>query len=118
MKFGIFLIRLMLGLTFLIHGSQKVFSGFGEPMQMMEGLGLPAFLGTCLALFEFLGGILIILGILTNYIALGFIIIMFGALFTVHLAQGYMASEFVITLLIMSIAITTSYNWRKFFQFY
>ena len=57
-------------LTFIIYGSQKVFSGFGEPMHMMQGLGLPAFLGILLALFEFIGGILIILGILTNYIAL------------------------------------------------
>ena len=118
MRFGMLLIRLMLGLTFIIHGSQKIFSGFGEPMHMMQGLGLPAFLGILLALFEFIGGILIILGILTNYIALGFIVIMLGALFTVHLSQGYMASEFVITLLIMSIAVATSYNWKKFFQFY
>lgn len=43
---------------------------------------------------------------------------MLGALFTVHLSQGYMASEFVITLIIMSIAVATSYNWKKFFQFY
>ena len=87
-------------------------------MPMILGLGLPAFLGILLALFELIGGILIILGILTNYIALGFIVIMLGALFTVHLSQGYMASEFVITLLIMSIAVATSYNWKKFFQFY
>ncbi|MCG7339497.1 DoxX family protein [Staphylococcus sp. ACRSN] len=118
MRTGMLLIRLMLGLTFIIHGSQKVFSGFGEPMHMMQSLGMPAFLGILLALFEFIGGILMILGILTNYIALGFIIIMLGALFTVHLSQGYMASEFVITLLIMNIAIALSYNWKKTIQFY
>lgn len=43
---------------------------------------------------------------------------MLGALFTVHLPQGYMASEFVIALLIMSIAVAISYNWEKCFQLY
>ncbi|MEB8101013.1 DoxX family protein [Staphylococcus xylosus] len=118
MKIGILLIRLMLGLTFVIHGSQKVFGGFVEPIQMMQGLGLPAFIGVLLGLFEFIGGILMILGILSNYIAIGFIVIMLGALFTVHLSKGYMASEFVITLLIMNIAIILSYSWKKLFQFY
>lgn len=118
MKAGVLLIRIMLGLTFIIHGSQKIFSGFNAPMHMMENLGFPAFLGILLALFEFIGGVLMVLGILANYIALGFIVIMLGALFTVHLPQGYMASEFVITLLIMSIAVAISYNWKKCFQFY
>ncbi len=118
LKKGMLLIRLMLGLTFLIHGSQKVFGGFEAPIQMMQGLGLPAFLGVVLGLFEFVGGILMILGILSNYIALGFIITMLGALFTVHLAQGYMSSELVIILLVMSIAVTVSYQWKKFIEFY
>ena len=39
MRLGLLLIRLMLGITFTIHGSQKVFSGFKEPMEMMSGLG-------------------------------------------------------------------------------
>ncbi|KRG09857.1 MULTISPECIES: DoxX family protein [Staphylococcus] len=118
MKAGILLIRLMLGLTFVVHGSQKVFGGFVELMQMMQGLGLPTFFGVLLGLFEFIGGILMILGVLSNYIAVGFIAIMLGALFTVHLSQGYIASEFVITLLIMNIAIILSYSWKKLIQFY
>lgn len=45
MRIGLLLIRLMLGITFTIHGSQKVFGGFKEPMAMMSDLGFPAFLG-------------------------------------------------------------------------
>ncbi|MCC4220367.1 DoxX family protein [Staphylococcus saprophyticus] len=118
MKFGILLIRLMLGIVFMVHGGQKVLGGFSEPMAMMEGLGFPAFFGIVLGLFELIGGILLFFGILTNYIASGFIIIMLGALFTVHLKEGYMASEFVLTLLVMSISMIVSYNWKKFVQFY
>ncbi|MBN6204458.1 DoxX family protein [Staphylococcus saprophyticus] len=118
MKFGILLIRLMLGIVFMVHGGQKVLGGFSEPMAMMEGLGFPAFFGIVLGLFELIGGILLFFGILTNYIASGFIIIMLGALFTVHLKEGYMASEFVLTLLVMSISMIVSNNWKKFVQFY
>ncbi|MFB2003765.1 DoxX family protein [Staphylococcus warneri] len=118
MRLGLLLIRLMLGITFTIHGSQKVFSGFKEPMEMMSGLGFPAFLGIILGVFEFIGGILMIIGLFSNYVAAGFIVIMLGALFTVHLSQGYMASELVILLLIMSIAVMVSYNWKKLLEIY
>lgn len=59
-----------------------------------------------------------IIGLFANYVAAGFIIIMLGALFTVHLAHGYMASELVIILLVMSISVMISYNWKKSFELY
>lgn len=118
MRIGLLLIRLMFGITFTIHGSQKVFGGFKEPMAMMSDLGFPAFLGIILGFFEFIGGILMIIGLFANYVAAGFIIIMLGALFTVHLAHGYMASELVIILLVMSISVMISYNWKKSLELY
>ena len=96
----------------------KVFGGFKEPMAMMSDLGFPAFFGVILGLFEFIGGILMIIGLFANYIAAGFIIIMLGALFTVHLSQGYMTSELVIILLVMSVAVLISYNWKKALELY
>ncbi|MEX6265476.1 DoxX family protein [Staphylococcus saprophyticus] len=56
MRIGLLLIRLMLGITFTIHGAQKVFGGFKEPMAMISDLGFPAFFGVILGLFEFIGG--------------------------------------------------------------
>lgn len=112
------LIRIMLAVVFIAHGGQKVLGGFTEPMAMMEGLGFPAFFGILLGLFEFLGGILLLFGIFTNYIAIGLIIIMLGALFTIHLKEGYMASEFVIVLLIMNISLLFTYDWKKLIQIY
>ena len=44
--------------------------------------------------------------------------IMLGALFTVHLSQGYMTSELVIILLVMSVAVLISYNWKKALELY
>lgn len=117
MSKGIFLIRVMLGITFCIHGTQKILGGFEDPVNMMLMLNLPSILGVALSIFEFIGGILIIFGILTNYISIGFIVISIGALFTVHIKEGYMASEFVLTLLIMNISIILSYKWKKLIQF-
>ena len=57
-----------------------------------------------------------IIGLFANYIV-GFIIIMLGALFTVHLSQGYMTSELVIILLVMSVVLI-SYNWKKALELY
>lgn len=68
MRIGLLLIRLMLGITFTIHGAQKVFGGFKEPMAMISDLGFPAFFGVILGLFEFIGGILMIIGLFANYI--------------------------------------------------
>lgn len=48
-------------------------------MAMISDLGFPAFFGVILGLFEFIGGILMIIGLFANYIAAGFIIIMLGA---------------------------------------
>ncbi|MCD8898504.1 DoxX family protein [Mammaliicoccus sciuri] len=117
MNKGIVLIRIMLGVVFCIHGTQKILGGFEDPVNMMVMLNLPAFLGILLSIFEFLGGILIIFGIIINYISLGFILICIGALITVHLKEGYMASEFVLTLLMMSTSMILSYKWRKIVQF-
>ena len=96
----------------------KVLVALKEPMAMMSDLGFPAFFGVILGLFEFIGGILMIIGLFANYIAAGFIIIMLGALFTVHLSQGYMTSELVIILLVMSVAVLISYNWKKALELY
>ena len=46
----------------------KSFGGFKEPMAMISDLGFPAFFGVILGLFEFIGGILMIIGLFANYI--------------------------------------------------
>ncbi|PNZ08879.1 DoxX family protein [Staphylococcus simiae] len=118
MRIAMLLIRVMLGITFIAYGSQMVFSGFGEPMAMMTKLGFPAFFGILLGLFEFIGGILLVLGVLTNYVSVGIIVVMLGALFYIHIHQGYIASQYVITLIVMSIAVILSNSWKKIIQIY
>jgi putative oxidoreductase len=63
--------RIMLALIFIISGGAKLadVSGTG---QYMAGAGLPASLALPVALFEVIGGIMIVLGIFTRLTALAF----------------------------------------------
>lgn len=90
-----FFARIVLGVIFFAHGSQKVLGWFGGggwqgTIQFFEqSLGIPPALTTIVMLLEFLGGIAIILGFLTRLASLGIILVMLGAIYKVHLAHGF-----------------------------
>jgi putative oxidoreductase len=58
------LFRIMTGLLFLWHGSQKLF-GFPEPMPP----GAPAFIVYIAGPIELIGGVLVMIGLLTSWAA-------------------------------------------------
>lgn len=90
-------VRLALGIIFLAHGSQKMFGLFGGPglsgtAQMMNQLGIPAFLAYCAAFAEFFGGLMILLGFLTRLGGGLISIVMLVAIFKVHWPFGLLTS--------------------------
>lgn len=92
---ALFLLRLALGVIFVMHGSQKVLGLFGgEGLQatvqfFQTKLGIPPALGYTAAFTEFFGGIALVLGLLTRVAALGIGINMGVAMWKVHLANGF-----------------------------
>ena len=72
------------------HGFAKVFhGGFGQnTAAMVAHLGFPAFLGYVVTYLEFVGGMLLVLGLFTRVIALLFVIEMLVAILKVHLSRG------------------------------
>ena len=86
-------VRLVFGIVFFAHGAQKALGWFGGPgfSNMMTGFerqGFPAgsaFLAICA---EFLGGLGLLVGLLSRIAAFGIMCNMFVALFTVHLHNG------------------------------
>jgi putative oxidoreductase len=93
---GILLLRLVLGLTFMAHGSQKLFGAFGGgglngTTAMMEKMGAhPAtFWALLAALSEFGGGLLFVLGLFTPLGTLGIVASMLVAISRVHWAKGF-----------------------------
>jgi putative oxidoreductase len=88
------LMRLVLGVVFFLHGSQKMlgsFGGFGfsGTMQAFTGMmHIPApfaFLAICA---EFFGGLGLILGLLARVAAFGIAVNMIVAVLMVHLPNG------------------------------
>jgi len=95
-RYGPAVLRLVVGATFIAHGAQKLFgvwggSGLAGTAASFDGLGLsPGYpLAVAVALTETLGGLLIMAGALTQYAAAALIVTMLGAIWNVHLANGF-----------------------------
>ena len=113
-QFALLLVRLLVGITFMLHGAQKVFGAFGGTgmnafAQYTKTLGFHEFFGYLAALFEFVGGMLITFGIATEFGALLGLAVMVVAVFWVHLPNGFFVQnkgyEYALNLLILSIVL-------------
>ncbi|SDQ16004.1 DoxX family protein [Leucobacter chromiiresistens] len=93
---GLLIIRIALGAVFLMHGAQKLFeytipgtvASFGE-----MGAPLPDITAPLVAVLEFAGGVLLILGLLTRPVAALLAVDMVVALVLVHAAAGFWVAE-------------------------
>jgi putative oxidoreductase len=91
---ALFIVRLLLGSTFILHGSQKVLGLFGGSglsgfAGFVSRLGMPAVLGYIAPFCEFIGGWLVLLGVVTEVGALLIVPVMLVAISAVHLSHGY-----------------------------
>lgn len=106
------IIRIGLGVVFIYHGYGKVFSGGHEGIaQLMaaKGAPFPPLLGWLAGLTEFFGGMLVLVGLLSRFWALGLGFVMVVAILTVHGPNGFdirqSGYEYCFTLLLMSLSI-------------
>ena len=89
------IVRLVLGLTFFMHGAQKMlgwFGGYGFHGSMgffTQQLGIPAPLAFLAICAEFFGGLGLLVGLLSRIAALGIIVNMLVAIATVHHVNGF-----------------------------
>ena len=91
---GMFLVRLFLGIVMFPHGAQKMLGwfgggGFSGTVQGMTGMGLPAAVVVLIIIGEFFGSLGLIFGFLGRVAAGGILLIMLGAIFMVHLKNGF-----------------------------
>ena len=116
---GLAVLRITTGLTFMAHGSQKLFGAFGGPgLQGMAGwlesIGVtPGYLMATLAgSAEFFGGLALVLGLLVRLASILLIVAMLVAVFSVHLANGFFIQangfEYAFTLIMISVALLIS----------
>ena len=93
-SWSLMIVRLALGIVFLPHGLQKTLGlfgggGFSGTMGFFTGQGMPAALVFLVILAESAGSLGLILGFLTRIAALGIGCVMVGAIFMVHLPNGF-----------------------------
>src|SRR3712207_5087017 len=86
--FALLAVRVIAGIIFAAHGAQKLFGAFGGPglagvVKMMGPLGYLVTIG------EFFGGLGLIIGFLSRFSAASLIVIMIGAIATVHGKNGF-----------------------------
>lgn len=89
---ALLVMRIALGAIMLGHGYHKVFGGLHHHVQFVTSLGLPAWSAYLSAFTEFLGGILVLIGLFTRIAALAICIDLCVAILKVHLHNGLMGN--------------------------
>ncbi len=88
------ILRLALGIVMFPHGAQKALGwfgggGFSGSMAFFGSMGIPAVLAFLDIIAEFLGSIALVIGFKTRIAAAGIFVVMFVAMFMVHLHNGF-----------------------------
>jgi putative oxidoreductase len=111
---GITILRVVIGIVFVIHGGQKLFvyrfAGVARNFAAM-GIPLPDVSAVAVTLVEFLCGLLLIVGLFTTWAALLLAIDMAVAIVAVHLRNGFFLPqgfEYALTLLAANVTLAIS----------
>lgn len=87
---SLLIVRVIAGVIFAVHGSQKLFGAFGGPgifgiVEHLGPIGYPVTIG------EFFGGLGLVVGFLCRFSAASLLVIMGGAIAMVHGKNGFFA---------------------------
>ena len=103
---ALLVLRLALGAIMIAHGYHKVFGGLSKHAGFVASLGIPGWLGYVSAFTEFVGGMLLVAGLLTRLAAIAICINLLVAVFKVHWRQGLVGGyEFPLSLAAIAFAL-------------
>lgn len=91
-ELGALILRLVLGISFFLHGLSKFQGGIESTVGWFESIGLPGFLAYATASIELVGGIALVLGLFTRLVSVLFVLLMAGAMVKVKLAAGFLGN--------------------------
>ncbi|WP_182132453.1 DoxX family protein [Nitrosopumilus sp. b1] len=83
-------VRASIGAIFLVHSLKKFDPSWQE---WLISIGIPPELQLPIALAEFIGGILLIIGVLTRITGIVFSVILLGAIFHIRWDKGFFVSQ-------------------------
>ena len=113
-SYGLLVIRVVLGGTMAVHGSQKLFGWFGGPgprgtagFLSELGFGFAPFLAIVVGMSELGGGLLLALGLFTPFAAFLVAAVMVTAVASVHWKKGFFATSggYEFNLLIYAVSV-------------
>lgn len=119
MSIGLLIIRLVIGLSFVGHGAQKLFGWFGGygikgTGQWMESIGIKpgATMAFLAGLAEFAGGLLFALGLLPPIAGIMIAATMIVAIAKVHGPNGFWATQngYELNLILIAVAIGVAFT--------
>jgi putative oxidoreductase len=93
-------IRIMLGLVVFLHGTQKLlgwFGGYGFSGTMVfftDDMGLPWLIGFLIIILESIGALALISGFATRIVAILYLLLALGIVFTSHIQHGFFMNWF------------------------
>lgn len=105
---ALLVLRMVLGLVMIAHGSQKLFGGISQYVHWISSMGLPGWMAYLSIGAEFLGGILVVAGLFTRFVALAIEVDMIVAILKVHWKHGLLGDsgyEFPLSLAAIAFAL-------------
>ena len=113
-EWGMAILRVVIGIAFMMHGGQKLFvlgSAGSAGIMVRAVIPLPWLAGPFIAVVEFFGGVSLVLGLLSRWAALLLACDMTVAILTVTIHRGFLGqggSELPLILLAASCALAAS----------
>ena len=113
------ILRVILGITFFVHGVVKFQGGIENIAGWFGAIGLPGFLAYVVASIEVVGGIALILGLGSRVVAALLALLMIGATLKVKLAVGFLGNGemagYELDLALLAMAVFIAINGSKMF---
>jgi putative oxidoreductase len=104
-QYGPLPIRILAGIAFIIHGLPKLSDIAGTEDFFANMVGLPAAMALPIGLLEVIGGIALLVGVLTRIASILLIIEMIGSTIVAKLSRGFVGG-YELDLLLMAISIS------------
>lgn len=106
-EIGALLLRVVLGITFFVHGLAKLQGGIENTAGWFSSMGLPGILAYVVTGIELIGGVALIVGLGTKIVSALLALIMLGAIVKVKIGAGFMGG-YELDVVLLAIAIFLS----------
>jgi putative oxidoreductase len=114
-----FILRVVLGISFVIHGLTKFQGGIENIVGWFDSIGLPGGLAYVVAVIELVGGLALVFGLGSRVVSILLSLVMIGAMLKVKLAVGFLGNDqmagYELDLAFLAMAVVIAINGSKLF---